>query len=83
MNMAIADISTATQKIAANAEESSAASEELLSCCDQSMSHVQGMVALVRGKNGTVGQALAGGGKKAKHHDAEERVGGMIYPCVA
>jgi len=55
MNEAIAEISTATQRIAANAEESAAASEELLACCNQSMSHVKGMMALVRGKNGMGG----------------------------
>jgi methyl-accepting chemotaxis protein len=57
LNSAIADISTVTQKIAASAEESAAASEELLACSNQSMGHVMGMVALVRGKNGSVSRA--------------------------
>jgi methyl-accepting chemotaxis protein len=51
MNGAIADIANVTQRIAANAEESAAASEELLACCDQSMDHVKGMVTLVRGSH--------------------------------
>lgn len=57
MNSAMADISTVTQRIAASAEESAAAAEELLACSDQSMGHVMGMVALVRGKNGSVNRA--------------------------
>jgi hypothetical protein len=52
VNKAISELSTVTQRIAANSEESAAASEEMLACCDQSKGHVEGMVTLVRGKNG-------------------------------
>ena len=54
VNRAINEIATVTQRIAASAEEAAAAAEELLSCCNQSMGHVRGVVDLVRGKNATV-----------------------------
>ena len=59
VNRAIAELSTVTQRIAANAEESAAASEEMLACCDQSSGHVEGMVTLIRGKNGRLQSTAA------------------------